>query len=93
MYYRREGRRRRYENAEEQPRPAVSDKFEKIGKPDKPSQNRGARFTFFSFFAIGICLAIMKVANPDLPMRSPLLMFGGVMLACIMMYRIGRKKR
>lgn len=80
MYYRRESRRRRYENAAEQPSP-------------RSSRNRGARFTFFSFFAIGICLAIMKVANPDLPMRSPLLMFGGVMLACLMMYRIGRKKR
>ena len=83
MYYRREGRRRRYESAEEPPRPSV---------PDKPQGSRGGRFTLFSFFAIGVCLAIMKVANPDLPMRSPLLMFGGVMLACMMMYRIGRKK-
>ena len=83
MYYRREGRRRRYENGEEQPRPSV---------PNKRQESRGVRFTLFSFFAIGVCLAIMKMANPDLSMRSPLLMFGGAMLACMLMYRIGRKK-
>ena len=33
-------------------------------------KNRGARFTFFSFVAVVVSLAVVKAVNPDVPMRN-----------------------
>ena len=84
MYYRRERRRRRHEDTEDGQNRSVR---------GNRRYNRGARFTFGGFFAIAACLAIVKVSNPDLPLRTPLLMFAGVVLGCLVMFTVGRRMK
>lgn len=54
-------------------------------------KSRGARFTFFSFVAVVVSLAVVKAVNPDVPMRSPVIMLTSVALACVMVILIGRR--
>lgn len=52
---------------------------------------RGQRFTLLSFIVLLACLAVMKALNPELSLKSPLLMVASVGLACFIMVIIGRR--
>ncbi len=56
-----------------------------------PKRDRGMKFTFISFFIVALTMVVMKAVNPDLPMRSPVLMFASVFVACILMMVIARR--
>lgn len=57
----------------------------------KSHQRRGQRFTLLSFLVLLGCLAVMKAINPDLPLKSPLIMICSVALACAIMAMIGSR--
>lgn len=84
MYYRREGRRRRYE--EEEPAPDR-------GWRGRPRRFGGGRFTFFSFVAVMICLALVKASRPDISLHTPLVMLGGVGVGCAIMSFVARRMK
>lgn len=54
-------------------------------------RNRGTKLTFVSFMAVAGCMAVMKAMNPDMSLRSPMMMFGSVFMACVIMIIIGRR--
>ncbi|GHV52791.1 hypothetical protein FACS1894216_09580 [Synergistales bacterium] len=51
----------------------------------------GSGYTFAGFFAAAGCLAILKVMNPALDIRSAAIMLACTGLACVILARIGRK--
>ena len=57
----------------------------------KAPARRGQRFTLLSFIVLLACLAVMKALNPELSLKSPLLMVVSVGLACFIMIVIGRR--
>lgn len=57
----------------------------------KAPSRRGQRFTLLSFLVLLGCLAVMKAINPELPLRSPLVMISSVAMACAIMVMIGRR--
>jgi len=78
MGYRNERRKRSAENA-------------RFLNPRKTPVRRGQRFTLLSFLVLLGCLAVMKAINPDLSLKSPLLMVSSVGLACAIMFMIGKR--
>lgn len=52
---------------------------------------KGQRFTLLSFLVLLGCLAVMKAVNPDLSLKSPLLMISSVAMACGIMMMIGKR--
>lgn len=57
----------------------------------KTPARRGQKFTLLSFIVLAGCLAVMKAINPELSLKSPLLMVASVGLACVIMALIGRR--
>ncbi len=57
----------------------------------KTPMRRGQRFTLLSFIILIACLAVMKAINPELSLKSPLLMVASVGLACVIMLLIGKR--
>ncbi len=58
-----------------------------------PPKYRGGKFTFLSFLVVAGCLAVVKAINPDIPLRSPVIMLTSIALACgIMAYIAGRDR-
>jgi hypothetical protein len=88
MLYKRLDRKRRSYSEEDD---RDSDRYQKRNGRNRNS--RGLRFTFLSFFVMGACLLFIKIANPDIPLRQPVLMLVCTCLACVIMsYISGRPK-
>ncbi|MDR1885920.1 MAG: hypothetical protein LBQ56_06555 [Synergistaceae bacterium] len=77
MYQRRDLRRRKREPA----------------KPEVRNRYGGGWMTFMSFFAIAASLAVVKARNPEMSIGPMILMIIGAGLACLVMFRIGRRNR
>lgn len=58
-----------------------------------PKRERGMRFTFISFALVAASMLVMKAVNPDISLRSPVMMFASVFFACVMMTMIARKMK
>lgn len=56
-------------------------------------RSRGTKYTFASFASVAACLAVMKAVNPDLPLTSPVLVFASVVMACLIMLFVARKRK
>lgn len=63
------------------------------GRPQTPNKFKGTRYTVYSFMAVVGSLAVMKALNPDLPMRSPVIMVASVAMACVVMTIVGRRSK
>ncbi len=85
MSYKRERMRRAYEDD-----PSRDLKRE---QRQAPRRDRGIKFTFLSFAVVAGTMAVMKAINPDLPMRSPVMMFASVFLGCMFMTLIARRMK
>ena len=58
-----------------------------------PQKYRGGKFTIISFLVVAGCLAVVKAVNPDIPLRSPVIMLTSIALACgIMAFIAGRDR-
>ena len=60
---------------------------------EAPRRERGMKLTFVSFGVIAGAMAVMKAVNPDVPMRSPIMMFASVFLGCMLMILIARRMK
>lgn len=61
-------------------------------RPRRKLIDRGMKFTLISFAAIAAALAYAKRTNPDIELRSPIMMFAFVFLGCMIMSIIARRK-
>ncbi|MDR1916592.1 MAG: hypothetical protein LBQ58_08470 [Synergistaceae bacterium] len=71
----------------------MKDRLERRGKGEsRQTKAKGHRFTFFSFIAMALFLILFKAVNPQMQLRSILIPFGCVLLACLMMIFMARRK-
>ncbi|MDL2264094.1 hypothetical protein LJC31_05530 [Synergistaceae bacterium OttesenSCG-928-I11] len=84
MSYKRERMRRAYEDPS---------RDLKRDQRQAPKRDRGMKFTFLSFAVVAGTMAVMKAINPDIPMRSPIMMFASVFLGCMFMILIARRMK
>ena len=62
-----------------------------LGRERTPQKYRGGRFTLLSFLVVAGCLAVVKALNPDIPLRSPVIMLTSIALACGVMAYIAKR--
>ena len=64
-------------------RPRVD--WEEEAKKSRQSRIRGLRFTLLGFLAALVALVGAKARNPQLPLRSPLMVLGALVVGTLLM--------